>query len=889
MTAPIPGEGFRIATGFLEVVARVEKAEREVDELNRRVDRKLGEGGERGGESYGKGFLRGFRVQLFKLPRLLSNATASFLRGTLKLTAYGAAAGVVTAAVGGLASAIASLVPALAELVHVTVLASGSLLLIPGAIAAIISVVGAAKLGLSGFGKVIREFRQGDVKGLNEALAKLAPNARAVVRVVQGLQPAFTRLRLGVQQTLFARLADLVRRLGTSWLPVLSAGLLAMAGVLNGAVREAITFFLAASTRLDFATVFAASATSVANLAAALRPLLHILTDVTVVGATLLAQLTRGIGPAVAAFADRVSALRASGGLAAMITEGLSALGQFKDLAVDIFGIIKGIFGAAGGSQAGGLFAFFDRLNKLINSVAGQDALGRIFTALADVGVALTPVLLVLLQALVPLAQAISRVGAAFAPSLIALIHGLAGGLVALEPAIIALAPALATASSFLPALGTIISRLVTAFAPGIVQLLLGLGNALMFLGPIAPEVGRALGLLATVLAKLLVAAAPVIAQVLGAVATTLLRLAPAVEPLIRALLPKLLAFLGGLLAALAPILPALMRLGDAFLSVLVANLPQIIALTDRLLPLVVGLAMAFGQQFADALDKMIPLLPGLVLAALQLGNAFADFLVALKPLLPLILFLLSQQRLWILTINGVTGGLILLTSALDQAVFFIRVIGGLIDGVRTKFGDAGKATETFGTAVKTNIAGAMLFMRNLGTTILTSIGNFGHLLFDAGAHLIDGLIAGIRSKFPDLGNVMGSMAQRVRDFWPFSPAKTGPLSGQGDPRIAGRKTIQRYAEGADNELARIGMLLGAGMAAMAANMAPAPAAAAAVASPVHLGGIHVIARLGRREFDMSVEDAMVGNPRAVAAAAEEGQRQRMFTDSSRRRLGVKR
>ncbi|MBV6697431.1 phage tail tape measure protein [Kitasatospora aureofaciens] len=74
--------------------------------------------------------------------------------------------------------------------------------------------------------------------------------------------------------------------------------------------------------------------------------------------------------------------------------------------------------------------------------------------------------------------------------------------------------------------------------------------------------------------------------------------------------------------------------------------------------------------------------------------------------------------------------------------------------------------------------------------------GNFGSLLYNAGRNLINGLIGGIKSAVGGVKSTISDVAQTVRDFWPFSPAKTGPLSGRGSMDIAGRNIGTMLADG---------------------------------------------------------------------------------------------
>lgn len=72
--------------------------------------------------------------------------------------------------------------------------------------------------------------------------------------------------------------------------------------------------------------------------------------------------------------------------------------------------------------------------------------------------------------------------------------------------------------------------------------------------------------------------------------------------------------------------------------------------------------------------------------------------------------------------------------------------------------------------------------------------------LYDAGRNLIQGLINGVKSMFPNIGGTMSQAAALARSFWPFSPAKEGPLSGKGDPLYAGQNIIKQIVAGIQME-----------------------------------------------------------------------------------------
>lgn len=116
-------------------------------------------------------------------------------------------------------------------------------------------------------------------------------------------------------------------------------------------------------------------------------------------------------------------------------------------------------------------------------------------------------------------------------------------------------------------------------------------------------------------------------------------------------------------------------------------------------------------------------------------------------------------------------------------------------------------------------------FFANLGPNIVNAIGNLINTLWGPGQALIQGFINGALSMFGPLSGAIGWLVQHgIRDFLPSSPAKEGPLSGEGDPMIAGSTIVKRIATGMEMEAPTLGdasasatsnVLLGAGAVTM--------------------------------------------------------------------------
>ncbi len=130
---------------------------------------------------------------------------------------------------------------------------------------------------------------------------------------------------------------------------------------------------------------------------------------------------------------------------------------------------------------------------------------------------------------------------------------------------------------------------------------------------------------------------------------------------------------------------------------------------------------------------------------------------------------------------NGIMG---VVKGAIDYVKGVITVGLDLITG---KWGKAwSDAKAAFGRILHDLLGDASNGIANLEHTILSAVSNAGSWLLDAGRNVVMGLVHGITNAIGSIGSAMGSVASKIRSFLPFSPAKEGPLSGSGNPEIAG-------------------------------------------------------------------------------------------------------
>lgn len=276
--------GFRIAEAFVEVKADStglrEQVDRDVKEAGRGQDIKVG-------LQVKDGALGGLMSNLapFIMPAV---ASIGQLTGALALvpsvaTAAGLAYGTVKVGVSGLSDAFKATTK------------------VQDAAAAATAADARAKSGSKAAIEEAKAAHQALNQALdeqNQALSNLAPSARATVTAVTALGPAWTSVRLDVQQRLFSTLDGAVRNIGEVGLPVLRHGLDEMADSLSRVAHNILEWVGYDETLADFRTIMHNSADAVDRIAPSLKAVLTIITDITTVGSQFLPELASEFGTA---------------------------------------------------------------------------------------------------------------------------------------------------------------------------------------------------------------------------------------------------------------------------------------------------------------------------------------------------------------------------------------------------------------------------------------------------------------------------------------------------------------------------------------------------------------------------------------------------------------
>ncbi|OLT27740.1 hypothetical protein BJF83_17285 [Nocardiopsis sp. CNR-923] len=686
----------------------------------------------------------------------------------------GAAGALSTLAAG----AAASVVPVLqlgAALAPVT----GVLATVPAFAAGAGAAMGTLAIAFSGVGDALGAALSGDVEVLNEALEGLAPSAASVVREVSAMRPQLQGLRESLQGAFFAPLVGGVTELGERLLPTLSEGLTGVGAELGAIAAELVDFAGQSETVAALSGLFDSVGTAIRDAGGALPDFLAGLREIGVAGLPYL----ESAGPALAILGDRfrewATAAAESGQVTAWIEGALDTLSQLGDLAGNVGGIISSIFQGAGD---GGLLDFLveatGRFNDFLNSAEGSAALEGIFAGLGDIGEALGPVIEAILSGLGELAPVVGRIATAFGPVLTSAIEGLVPALVALEPGLTAI----------IDGLGQGIDALVESGA--LEMLATALSDILVALSPLLPVLGQLAAVLVGALAEALIALSPGLAELATTLAETL-------SPI----LPELAASFSELVVALAPLIPPLV---EALLPVL-----------ELLPPIVENLASQMST-WASTIEDLTPIIIGLLgwletligwivdLAAwwINLGTTFSEWSGRMSQRLRDAL----REMIDRLT-NLRDSGSELLADLRDRAVSAFTDLrdrslslarnlrDGIVDFVTGAHDRAVAIAQALASGITGQIKRAVDEVRRLPQRIRNFFAGAGSWLTSAGRNVINGLIDGIRRAVGRLWDEMGDIAQGVRDYWPFSPARRGPLRTHPMDR-AGRNIADMLAEG---------------------------------------------------------------------------------------------
>lgn len=332
-----------------------------------------------------------------------------------------------------------------------------------------------------------------------------------------------------------------------------------------------------------------------------------------------------------------------------------------------------------------------------------------------------------------------------------------------------------AMASAFAAALPQMVAS-ITAALPGIANALMSVGQTL------APA-------LMTLLPQITQAFSAMFAQLPGLIATygqPMLEAFGSLFATLAAQIPSLMTSLGQ--ALIAGVQAAFSAISDnsaaitGFISGFGASLASGI---QTLGATIVAALPSIGQSIASALPTLIP----------ALMSAITSVITSLAAALPGIAVAIINQ------LPAIIGGLV--TGIINGLPTLLNAFVSVVTSIAANFPSIFMAVVSAIPAIIENIArpfaglgGRILgFVKGIPSQITGLFADAGSWLVNSGAALMNGFKQGILNAVESVKSAVSGALKKVRDFFPFSPAKVGPFSGSGYTSVSGEHLMRDFGE----------------------------------------------------------------------------------------------
>ncbi|CAK7288689.1 peptidoglycan DD-metalloendopeptidase family protein [Streptomyces misionensis] len=521
---------------------------------------------------------------------------------------------------------------------------------------------------------------------LDTAMAKLSPNARAFVAELQAMAPAWTNMKLSVQDALFAGIAARLGQVGSQILPTVRTGLVGAATELNTMGKNALTAVSNLQKTGILKSVFDGVRQSMGSMARIPGQMVTGFAQLSVAAQPAFDRMAKGAAGVVDRVMAKLSQGLKSGALTDAINTALDVAIQFGKVLGNLGSIIGGIFkaaGTAGGNFFGTVGAALAEIARIIKMPEVQAALSSIFKALNAVAKLLAGALGAALRAVLPLLAAI-------APFLTQLAQMLA-------PIV----------SQLFSTLGKALMPVIKALLPVLSQAITGVANLIPMLLPLLQPLGnliaaiiKAVSPFVPMLAQLLATVVPVVVQVL--------------TPVINALMP-VVNLVGKFLAQLAPLFPPIMQALVPLLpplgQLIVALLQLALQVIQPLLPLIVLLAKLLTTVLAGALKFLVPIVTTVIGWITSLVNAVTTAIKWIVKGFQWLFDVLLGHSIIPDIVNGTVNWFKKLWKWLKGIVSDIK--NGVVNAFQSLEDNAVKIWQTFWNSVTSIASGAWKLVRS--------------------------------------------------------------------------------------------------------------------------------------------------------------------------------
>lgn len=660
--------------------------------------------------------------------------------------------GIIFAGVAALQSMLTIIQLLIVAISQLGPVAFAGLSVIPGIILTIVAAMGVLKLALAGVGDAFKAAAEGDAGKFNEAIQKLAPNARQAAIAFRDLVTAVKPIQQAIQNAFFAGVGPQILALRAS-VAAMAPEAVAVATGFNSIVRAIAGAVASNQTIASMRQIMIGLASSLQAIAPGIGALVQ--GFITLGGQ--LGLFTGSAGKALNGFLESFGDAMANINLAAVLDNAKTILTGLGSFLSDIGTIFSNIFGALTSQSTGALnpiAALVSKIAEFTESAAGAAALNTLGIAMQAIAGAVGQALLALLNAL--------------------------------APAIVAIAP---LAGQLATLLGGILATAFQTLGPPITQLVTALAGAL---APVLPQIAAAFQSLAPVIGR--------IAAVLGGV------LGPLLEGLAPVLGALVVALSEGLLAALQAVLPSLEQYVPVFAQLAQEMLPQLVPLVIEMGKAFVAVAPALGAVAELLVGILVPVMqefsPVILLVVSALTALVGGFAMVAGWVSQIIAKFTSMNVIMEI-VRALTSGIAALWTWLFNLLIGNSIIPDLINGIFSWFrrlaelpGMVAGFFRSMASAAASAVGSLLSVVRAIPGQVMSALGNLGSLLFSAGRNIIQGLVDGVRSMAGAVKDAVANVMSAARNLLPFSPAKEGPFSGRGWSLYSGRAIMEDMARG---------------------------------------------------------------------------------------------
>lgn len=743
-----------------------------------------------------------FSFSLRGLANAAGTAAGILGRVGIGIGAIGAAAGTAAPLLAGIVTTLENIAPAGAVAV------TGMLAITQATVAIKLGMAGVSEAATAAF-----DTSEAGAKKFDEALKKLAPNARAFAVQIKGLQPAFQRFQQGIQNRLFAGFAGELKGLSTTALPVVRKNLNGTADTLNRMALGAGAAARGLATSGTLGKAMAGANKGLTNLQKIPGQVVTGLGQLAAAAAPAFDRLTAGAAGFATRIGEKLNKAFESGALEKAVNAAVDVLKDLGTVAGNVFGILGNIMRpvqAAGGGLVGTLKEITGALREAtategfqsaISSVAqvmatlartagpllGQAlaAIGPIFTTLQgpaqtliqSLGAGLSPIIVglgpvlqsaaaavgVLVEAASPLLPVVGQLAASLLPALVPILDAAQTVFAALAPVVQTLSKTLkATLAPILAQLPAIIGPLADMLAGQLVMGIQLLGGMLVKLAPSFTSLGVSVG-------RVMAQAAPLVSMIAGLSTQLMGALLPALQPVINVVVALASALAGQLSSTLTNlVMPALRLVSDLLRGDFSSAWTSLKALVSGVVAHFTGtfsrIGSIVGSIVQGVVDRFVwlynilignsivpDMINGIVSWFTRLpGMAFSALASLAGGIARIATTALSRFRAAI--VSGATTAIGFIRGIPGRARAALAALGALIAGVATS------ALSRFRSAVSSGASNAISLVRGIPGRIRGALSGIGSLLAGAGADLMRGMIGGIRSMAGSLASTAKSV-----------------------------------------------------------------------------------------------------------------------------------